>query len=452
MSASTRPDAGAKVIAVKDADALAATAARRLLDRLLSRGGSDRLAVCLAGGSTPEGLYRLLAAYPWRDAMPWDRITWFWGDERLVPASDVRSNAGMVRRVMLDHVPAAAANIVPIPTDAANATEAAARYETLLKRHYGGDRLDPARPLFDVVLLGLGTDGHTASLFPGQASLQETSRWVVGVPEAGVAPFVPRVTLTFPALASTREMLFLVAGANKREVASRVLSEARDGAPDPLPAARARADGDLVWLVEQAAMPPAPERAAAPGTDPSAGPDGRPPTAIVVMGVSGSGKSTIGAMLAHFLGFCFEDGDWFHPPANIAKMTSHHPLDDDDRRGWLEAIARWIAATRADGGHGVIACSALKHAYRDLLRAGHDDVRFVYLKGDRDLIANRFAMRHQHFMPVTLLDSQFAILEEPAPEEHAIIVSIDAHPRDIVAGVVAALGLGPTAVPRPGPD
>ena len=448
MSAAAGPDSGAKVIAVSDADALAAAAARRLLDRLLSRGGGDRLTVCLTGGSTPEGLYRLLADHPWRDAMPWDRITWFWGDDRFVPASDARSNAGMVRRLMLDHVPALAANIVPIPTDAADPTEAAARYETLLKRHYGADRFDPARPLFDVVLMGVGSDGHTASLFPGQPSLQETSRWVVGVPEAGLEPFVPRVTLTFPALASTREMLFLVAGADKREITSRVLCEARTGAPDRLPAARARADGDLVWLVEQAAMPVAAAPAAAAG-----GPgDGRPPTAIVVMGVSGAGKSTVGTLLAHRLGFVFEDGDWFHPPANIAKMTSHHPLDDDDRRGWLEAIARWIAATRADGGHGVIACSALKRGYRDLLRAGHDDVRFIYLKGDRDLIAQRFALRHQHFMPATLLDSQFAALQEPSPDEHAVVVSIDAHPRDIVARVAAALGLERTAAPRPGPD
>lgn len=423
------------VIAVKDAGTLAAVAARRLLDRLLGQAGGGRLAVCLTGGSTPEGLYRLLATHPWRDAMPWDRVTWFFGDDRFVPADDPRSNAGMARRLLFDHVPVLPDSIVAVPTDAGDENAAAERYEAALKRHYGADRLDPARPLFDMVLLGLGSDGHTASLFPGHDdSLQETRRWVVGVHDAGLAPLVPRVTLTLPALASTREMMFLVSDPGKREVLSRVL--AGDAA---LPAARAHADGELVWLVTEAVRPPPPGAADADAD--AAGDRDRLPAVIVVMGVAGAGKTTVAAMLAHRLGVAFEDGDWFHPPSNVAKMSSGRPLDDGDRQAWLEGIAQWITATRTAGGHAVIACSALKRAYRDQLVDGRDDVRIVYLKGNRELIARRFAMRHQHFMPPTMLDSQLATLEEPTADEHATTVSIDAHPRDIVTAAIAGLGL-----------
>ena len=125
-------------------------------------------------------------------------------------------------------------------TDASNPEAAARLYEDELKAFYGADRLDPARPLFDLVLMGLGDDGHTASLFPHSPALDETERWVVGIAKAGMEPFVPRVTLTFPALASTREMLFLVDSADKRAILSRVL------AGDDLPARRAYADGELV--------------------------------------------------------------------------------------------------------------------------------------------------------------------------------------------------------------
>jgi carbohydrate kinase (thermoresistant glucokinase family) len=125
-------------------------------------------------------------------------------------------------------------------------------------------------------------------------------------------------------------------------------------------------------------------------------------------------------------------------------MHAGHPLTDEDRLAWLNGIATWIEATRAEGGHAVIACSALKRSYRDILVASHDDVRIVYLRADRDLIARRFSLRHQHFMPATLIDSQFAALEEPSEDEHAAIVSIDAHPRDIVEAAVGKLGINAT--------
>jgi 6-phosphogluconolactonase len=221
------------VIFVPDSDALAKVAADRILARLA---GSDGiLAVCLAGGSTPERLFQIQTTAPWRDAIPWNRIHWFWGDERFVPESDPRSNAGVARRLLLDHVPAD--HVFPVPTNAANETEAARSYEKELRQFYGTERLPAGRPLFDIVLLGVGSDGHTASLFPGHPQVDETERWVVGVSKAGLDPFVPRVTLTLPTLASTREMLFLVSGAGKRAILARVL------AGEALPAAQAYASG-----------------------------------------------------------------------------------------------------------------------------------------------------------------------------------------------------------------
>ena len=163
---------------------------------------------------------------------------------------------------------------------------------------------------------------------------------------------------------------------------------------------------------------------------------------LVVMGVSGAGKSTIAALLALRLGWAYEDADWFHPPANIEKMHCGHPLTDEDRWPWLEGIAAWIDATRRAGGHGVIACSALKRAYRDVLIGDRPWVRLVYLKGERSLVAHRIAPRQgHHFMPASLLDSQFAALQEPGEDEHPIIASIDARPHDIVEIIAAKLGI-----------
>lgn len=236
-----------KLTTVADPDALAQAAATHLMARLADP--RDRLAVCLTGGSSPEGLYRLLPSEPCRSRIPWERVHWFWGDDRFVPPDDKRSNAGAARRLFLDRVPAPAANIHPIPTDANDVDAAARRYAAELRAFYGAERLDPARPLFDLVLMGVGNDGHTASLFPGQRQVDETERWAVGVPEAGMEPYVPRVSLTLPALASTREMLFLVQGRGKREVVARIMQGA------DLPAARAHAQGDLVWLIDRDATP-----------------------------------------------------------------------------------------------------------------------------------------------------------------------------------------------------
>ena len=150
-------------------------------------------------------------------------------------------------------------------------------------------------------------------------------------------------------------------------------------------------------------------------------PPGRPPV-LVVMGVSGSGKSTVGAAVAQRLRVPFADADDFHPPANIAKMTAGQALDDDDRRPWLEAIGEWLAA-HPDGA--VISCSALKRSYRDQLRHHAPEVAFLHLQGERDVIARRQASRPGHFMPASLLTSQFATLEPLQPDERGVVIDVD---------------------------
>ncbi|HKN10460.1 MAG TPA: gluconokinase [Pseudomonadota bacterium] len=164
-------------------------------------------------------------------------------------------------------------------------------------------------------------------------------------------------------------------------------------------------------------------------------PPTRDPSVVVVMGVSGCGKSTIASMLASRMHWIYEDADWFHPRSNVEKMHGGEPLTDEDRWPWLYAIAAWIDATRRIRNHGVIACSALKRAYRDVLIGERHDVRLVFLKGDRDLIARRLAARDGHFMPPSLLESQFKALEEPQADEHPIVVSIAPHPREIVESI-----------------
>jgi gluconokinase len=163
------------------------------------------------------------------------------------------------------------------------------------------------------------------------------------------------------------------------------------------------------------------------------------PCALVVMGVSGSGKSTIADRLAARLGWRYEDGDRFHPPANVAKMSAGHPLTDEDRWPWLQAIADEIDRLSEAGQRAVIACSALKRSYRDILVHGRDDVRIVFLNGTQDLIAKRLAARKGHFMPPGLLASQFKTLEPPQPGERPITVSIDAPVEAIVDDIISQL-------------
>ena len=163
------------------------------------------------------------------------------------------------------------------------------------------------------------------------------------------------------------------------------------------------------------------------------------PAVLVIMGVSGSGKTTVSALLAGRLGWALADADSFHSAANMQKMQSGVALTDEDRGPWLHAIAAWIDATRRAARHGIVACSALKRRYRDVLLVGRPDVRLVYLKGDAELIGRRMAKREGHFMPAALLQSQFDALEEPGPDENPIIVSIDADAEAIAARILAEL-------------
>ena len=172
--------------------------------------------------------------------------------------------------------------------------------------------------------------------------------------------------------------------------------------------------------------------------------DGKNPCALVVMGVSGSGKSTIADRLAARLGWRYEDGDKFHPPSNVAKMSAGHPLTDEDRWPWLRAIADEIDRVCEAGQRAVIACSALKRTYREILVHGRNDVRIVFLNGTQDLIAERLAARKGHFMPPGLLTSQFRTLEPPQLNERPITVSIDASVEAIVDDIVRQLKLVPS--------
>ena len=228
--------------------AMAEHVAGWLLELALASEG--RFSLCLSGGSTPKALYRRLSRPPYRDDFPWDRTHLWWGDERFVPPDDPLSNFRMVKEALLDHAPIPPKKVHGTPTTGLTPQEAAARYEAALKAFYGADALDPARPLFDVNLLGLGPDGHTASLFPGTAVLHEREAWAAAVIGAKDEP---RITLTYPVLESARHAAFLVEGADKAPILFRL----REGEPG-LPAAHVRPVGELVIFTDAAAAEGAP--------------------------------------------------------------------------------------------------------------------------------------------------------------------------------------------------
>jgi 6-phosphogluconolactonase len=232
----------ASVDVSENPEALAHRVARWITE--LAAASRGRFAICLSGGSTPRRLYQLLAEKPFRDQLPWERVHWFWGDERFVPWNHPESNYGMARDAMLAQAPAPPENIHGIPTTGIP-EDAARAYERTLKSYYEAESLDPARPLFGVQLLGLGPDGHTASLIPGTNVLEERQRWVVEV--VGARPET-RITLTYPPLESSRYTAFLVAGADKQEILARALA-----ADQSLPAARVCPVGELTWFVDAAA-------------------------------------------------------------------------------------------------------------------------------------------------------------------------------------------------------
>lgn len=232
-----------KLIVLADAEAVARHTADWIVKSAIDKKG--RFAICLSGGSTPKRLYQMLAEPGYRDKMPWTNVHWFWGDERLVPRGDPMSNYRMTSEALLSHAPIPPQNIHGVLTEGITAEKSAAAYEAELKAFYGADRLDPAKPLFDINLLGIGTDGHTASLFPGTAALDERSKWVTSV--VGAKP-EDRVTLTYPALESSRHVAFLAAGADKQAI----LPEFMKG-NTAYPSARVAPVGELLLITDKAA-------------------------------------------------------------------------------------------------------------------------------------------------------------------------------------------------------
>jgi 6-phosphogluconolactonase len=238
------------VIVCHDADDLARRAADLFVDTSRAAcADRGRCTVALSGGSTPEKTYRLLASPAWAGQVDWGRLLVFFGDERLVPPDDPRSNYGLARRALLGAVPIPEGNVFPIPTDRP-APECVRAYAATLARAFGADPTGPP-PSFDLVFLGLGEDGHTASLFPGAAALG-AEEWVTSSPPGTLPPPVERVTLTYPTLNASRKVVFLVAGAAKAGVLADVMAGAT---PQARPAAGARPAGELLWLVDRAAMP-----------------------------------------------------------------------------------------------------------------------------------------------------------------------------------------------------
>src|SRR5258706_7172718 len=218
-----------------DAEAFAHRVADWILG--LALGQSGDFAVVLTGGSTPKPIYQRLASSDYRSRFPWHHAHWFWSDERFVPHDDARSNFRMAWDAMLSRVPVPPGNIHPMRTENITPEESAFAYERELKSFYGAQELDPARPLFEITLLGMGEDGHLASLFPGHAVLKERRHWAAAV--IGGAP-EPRITLTYPALESSRHAAFVVAGAAKAGILRRL----REGNP-ALPASNYHPIGEL---------------------------------------------------------------------------------------------------------------------------------------------------------------------------------------------------------------
>jgi len=241
-----------EVVILDDKEALSREAAHRfvfLANQKIRAGGLFHVA--LSGGSTPEMLYGLLAALPFRDDVDWGKVHFFFGDERAVPPDHADSNYRMANAALFAPLSVPAANIHRMPGEAPDLDAAARSYEAELRAHLTGSTAD-AIPRFDLVLLGMGPDGHTASLFPHKPALQEKTRLVVAS-EPGLKPFVPRLTLTFPVLDAAAHVLFLVAGADKAVTLHRVLSGPAD--PENLPSQSvAPTNGRLVWLVDHAAM------------------------------------------------------------------------------------------------------------------------------------------------------------------------------------------------------
>lgn len=393
---------------LEDEAALARAAADLMIAQIEDAGPSP--AICLTGGSSPRALYARLAEPQASARIPFDRVRWFMGDERVAPLASPDSNMGQAMRLLLAGR-APPERIHAVRTDVAP-DEAARLYDQEL-RALAATR--GGRPMFSLVLLGLGGDGHVASLFPGQPALAERDARAVAVPEPGLKPFIPRVTLTLPALADCERMLFLVNGGDKADAVARV---ARG---EDLPAARAQSLARASWLLDEAAAAALPRDAE--------------PRLVLVMGVSGAGKTSVGRALAARCGFSFLDADDLHSADNRANMRRGVGLSDAAREPWLRAVAAEATRAQARGRSIVVACSALKRAYRDRLRAAHGRATLVLLQGPPDLIARRLANRTGHFMSPALLPDQFQTLERPDADEGVLTLDAGMAIEDLVARI-----------------
>ncbi len=230
-----------RVEILADPPALACHVAEWMTLTALAAKGPFR--VSLSGGSTPKALFALLASKEFVGRFPWSQVFWYWGDERFVPYDHPESNYRMTRETMLDIAPVPPGHVHPVPVDG-TPEDAAARYERTLQAAYGAATLDPVKPLFDITLLGLGPDGHTASLLPDEPVLEERKRWVAAVSHG--RPEV-RLTMTYPVIESSRRVAFLVAGKEKAAIFRTI----RNGGSD-VPAARLRPLGELFWFVDRA--------------------------------------------------------------------------------------------------------------------------------------------------------------------------------------------------------
>jgi 6-phosphogluconolactonase len=232
------------VITYPDSETLARKVAEWLTEQALS--AKERFSVALSGGTTPRHLFELLATPEFATRFPWQRTHLFWGDERFVPHDDKASNYRMTREALLDHVKVPPENVHPVPYSGTVA-EAAEAYEATLHDYFGAGPADAAHPLFDVAFLGLGENGHTASLFPASVGLQETRAWAIPVTDGGVQQ--PRVSLTYPVFAASHKVAFLVEGAAKAPILRAVL----DG-DHRYPATRITARDELIWFTDKAAI------------------------------------------------------------------------------------------------------------------------------------------------------------------------------------------------------
>jgi 6-phosphogluconolactonase len=231
-----------KLVVFPDAEALARSAAVWLKERLAPLQG--RIAIALSGGSTPRRLFQLMGG-DFKDDFPWSRMHFFWGDERFVARDDPESNFRMAYEALLSKVAVPPGNVHPVPTEGIELDDATRAYERELQNFYGAPALDPNKFLFDVQFLGLGEDGHTASLIPGEPVLNERKRWVAAVAHGRPET---RITLTYPPIESSRHIAFLVSGSAKRDILQRVRTQSAD-----VPAARLHPLGDLTFLADRAA-------------------------------------------------------------------------------------------------------------------------------------------------------------------------------------------------------